>query len=127
MSDIRSTPDVPTDLADDTTHILHFAHYCGATRLDKARGLGLWLLVSADEYNMGYSESERDDWVLAASKRTPARELAAWVSARAGYQVTLTRSDEVIGAEWESVVAYQAGPAAARRVAGPQGSRGKTA
>ena len=25
-------------LGDDTTHILHFGHYCGASRLDRLRG-----------------------------------------------------------------------------------------
>lgn len=97
MSDIRSTRAALPDLADGTTHVLHFGHYCGGSRLDRLRGLGLWLLITADEYNMGYADSESDDRAMDAPEHTPVQVLADWVSARVGYQVALTRSDEVIG------------------------------
>lgn len=94
-------------LSDGTTHVLHFGHYCGASRLDRLRGRGLWVLMTAADYNSGREHSERDDWDRDAPKGTPVADLAAWVSARAGYPVTLARADELIDPGWQSLAAYR--------------------
>jgi hypothetical protein len=94
-------------LGDGTTHVLHFGHYCGASRLERIRGKGLWVLMTAADYSSGREHSERDDWHRDAPKGTPVADLVSWVSARAGYPVTLTRADELIDPGWQSLVAYR--------------------
>lgn len=94
-------------LGDGTTHVLHFGHCCGASLLDRWRGRGLWVLMTAADYTGGREHSERDDWHRDAPKGTPVTDLAAWASARAGYPVTLARADELIDPGWQSLVAYR--------------------
>jgi hypothetical protein len=94
-------------LGEGTTHVIHFGHYCGATRLDRFRGRGLWILMTADDYAQGREDNESDDWTADAPKGTPVRNLASWVAARVGYPVTLTRSDDLIAPDWTSLAAYR--------------------
>lgn len=96
-------------LAADTTHVLHFGHYCGASRLDQLRGRGLWVLMTAANYRDGDAHSGRPDWdwEIDAPKKTPARNLDAWVSAKTGYPVQLTRSDKILDPGWGSVIGYE--------------------
>jgi hypothetical protein len=104
---MTETSSTRTALGDDTTHVLHFSHYCGSSIADRLRGLGLWSLMTADEYNQGRPDGEGDDWAADANKRTPIENLAAWVSALVGYPVTLTQDDELIDPDWGAKVAYR--------------------
>lgn len=92
---------VPLD--EGTTHVLHFEPCCGAV----LSGLGFWVLMTAADYRHGGAHSGRADWAASGGKRTPVSDLAAWVSAKAGYRVTLIRSDAIIDPEWSSLMAYQ--------------------
>lgn len=100
------------ELGEGTTHVLHFGHYCGASRRDRLLGRGLWVLMTADDYARGREDNERDDWAADAPKSTPVRDLADWVAARVGYPVTLARSDDLIAPGWKSLVAYRVSQAA---------------
>jgi hypothetical protein len=101
--------DTRVAICDDTTHILHFAHYCGASRLDRLRGKGLWVLMTVADYNQGAAHSGREawDWETDAPKGAPVGDLAAWASAKTGYPVTLIRDDKLIDPDWESLIAYR--------------------
>lgn len=104
---MSAAPSTRAALDDDTTHVLHFGYWCGASRLDRIRGLGLWILMTADDYAKGYEHNESGDWDLDSRKGTPVRDLAAWVSARVGYPVKLIRADELIDPDWAALVAYR--------------------
>lgn len=92
-----------------TTHILRFGHYCGASRLDRWRGIGLWDLMTVDQYNQGLPDSGRH-WPVSSPKGTPVRDLTILVSAWLGHLVALARADDLAGPGW--VVAYRVRPAA---------------
>lgn len=90
------------------THVLHFGHYCGAPLLDRLRGRGLWVLITAADYSNGAAWSEGEGWTMESPKNTSVCTLTAWVSALAGYPVTLTRDDDLIDPGWQSLIAYRA-------------------
>jgi hypothetical protein len=94
-------------LGDDTTHVLQFGPFCGASLRDRLRGKGLWDLMTAAEYNRGAAHGGRRDWAAAARKGTPLGDLTAWVSDRTGYPVTLTRDDELIDPAAGWLAAYR--------------------
>jgi hypothetical protein len=96
-------------LDESTTHVLHFGNYCGATLLDRVRGNGLWVLMTADDYAKGYEHhvQDPDGWEADSPQRTPTAILTAWVTALAGYPVKLTRADELVDPGWGSLMAYR--------------------
>jgi hypothetical protein len=103
---VTDTADARATLDAGTTHVLQFGSFCGATILDRLRGLGLWVLMTAGEYRDGAVNTNRD-WAGEARKGTPPAELAAWVSELVGYPVTATRADELADPEWGGSIAYR--------------------
>jgi hypothetical protein len=93
-------------LGEDMTHVLQFGPFCGATLLDRLRGFGLRFLMTAEEHRAGTVNMNRD-WAEEARRGASEEDLAAWVSARVGYPVTVTRADDLAAPDWAGSVAYR--------------------
>jgi hypothetical protein len=89
-----------------TTHVLQFGPFCGETLLDRLRGFGLLVLMTAAEYRSGAVNMNKD-WAEERRKGASEKELAAWASARVGYPVTVTRVDELADPGWAGSIAYR--------------------
>ena len=68
---MNDTSNARVRFGDDTTHILHFARCCGAPFLERLRGRGLWVLMTAGNYRNGYARGFRDDWDIESPEGTP--------------------------------------------------------